>query len=189
MKKVLFSLLSSLLLVASLLSYAPNRAENVMIPWAGFQPPGFTTTSSQPCVPLSGVVNIPAMNTQPNTLLNPTANGSGGCTGGGLSIVFTTFTATTFTYTISPPLPNDGSGLIASPVVITPDGTYSYGPAWCWIGTDPGGHTYASQSTCTESLPSVNFPVGSYAGVMFQYYAGSSAPRVLNLPTVTWTIQ
>src|ERR1700719_1598194 len=144
--------------------HVANRAENIMIPWAGLQPPGFTTTSSQPCAPLSGLIDIPATNTQPNILFNQTPNGSGGCTGGGLSVVATSFTASTFSYTISPPIPNDSSGLIVGPVVVSPDGTYLYGPAWCWVGEDQSGISYPSHSTCSETLPNVYFPAGSYAG-------------------------
>jgi len=171
--------------------HVANRAENLMIPWAGLQPPGFTTTSSQPCAPLSGLIDIPATNTQPNIILNQTTNGSGGCTGGGLSVVTTTFSASSFSYTISPPLPNDGSSLAVGEVVVSPDGSYSWGPTWCWVGQNG-----TSQNTCTEPLPgapwtfpSVQFPAGSYAGVMFQYSTGPASPKVLILPTIVWTLQ
>lgn len=162
-------------------AHFPGRAENLMIPYTGINPLGFPgfPHQSQPCIPLSGLIDIPAVNTSPLNTINNV-----GCTSGGLSIVATTFSAMSFSYTISPPLPNDGSSLAVSEVMITPDGSIEIGPDWCWVGANG-----TSQNTCTKSFSTTQFPAGAYIGIMFQYYTNPPTPSVLLLPTMVWTLQ
>jgi hypothetical protein len=143
--------------------------------------------SDEPCSPLDGVISLAAAPSFPNTVVV-----GEGCTSGGLSTQAQQVVLTSFTATISPALPSDGSKVYVFFVYVTPDGTQTFGPSGSG-GNSPWCVFTSANSKCTVPLNdgsgSVAVPAGAYVGVMYQYNMGSLDINPIDLKTVAYSVQ
>lgn len=147
-------------------SLRTGSATAVLVPW---NTDPNTGASQNLCVPWD----------KPITMYGP-FDGTGLCTSGGLGAEPAGFGWSSFTFTMSPSLPADGSTLTVM-VLTTSNGINLSGTNSCTIST-------AGQSTCTVAQAGL-VPINGDAGIVLTYTPGSLNLPVLTLNTVSWSVQ